>query len=89
MKCYLTIEFRATNGVKSYGVVSTFNKAANLVKFTEKRKSFSSVELANSFGEKILSALNNQGYINIVDEIMGMSFTVNADSLNIKVVHYN
>lgn len=89
MKYYLALEFQATNGVRSYGTVSTFNKTSNLVKFTEKRKSFSSVELANAFGEKILSALNNQGYINIVDEMMGMSFTVNADSLNIKVVHYN
>lgn len=89
MKYYLAIEFQATNGVKSYGTVSTFNKASNLVKFTEKRKSFSSVELANEFGNKIITAVQNHGYINIVDEIMNMSFTVNADSLNIKVIHYN
>lgn len=89
MKYYLAIEFQATNGVKSYGTVSTFNKASNLVKFTEKRKSFSSVELANEFGNKIITAVQNHGYINIIDETMGMSFTVNADSLSMKVIHYN
>lgn len=89
MKYYLALEFQATNGVRSYGTVSTFNKASNLVKFTEKRKSFSSIDLANEFGNKIVDAVQDNGYINIVDEIMNMSFTVNADSLNIKVVHYN
>lgn len=38
MKYYLAIEFQATNGVRSYRTVSTFNKASNLVKFTEKKK---------------------------------------------------
>ena len=44
MKYYLALEFASVEGPKSYGTVSTFNKSSNLVKFTEKRKSFSSVE---------------------------------------------
>lgn len=89
MKYYLALEFKSAEGTKSYGTVSTFNKSSNLVKFTEKRKSFSSVELANTFGEKIVNAIQSNGYINIVDEIMGMSFTVRSDSLSIKVISYN
>lgn len=89
MKYYLALEFESVEGPKSYGTVSTFNKSSNLVKFTEKRKSFSSVELANKFGEKIVNAIQSNGYINIVDEIMGMSFTVRNGSLCIKVVSYN
>ena len=49
----------------------------------------SSVELANKFGEKLVNAIQSKGYINIVDEIMGMSFTVRNGSLGIKVVSYN
>lgn len=89
MKYYLALEFESVEGPKSYGTVSTFNKSSNLVKFTEKRKSFSSIELDNTFGEKIVDAIQSKGYINIVDEIMDMSFTVRNGSLGIKVVSYN
>lgn len=89
MKYYLALEFESVEGPKSYGTVSSFNKSSNLVKFTDKRKSFSSVELASTFGKKIVNAIQSKGYINIVDEIMGMSFTVRSDSLSIKVVSYH